>query len=530
MSFTSPFPDVEIPEVSLYEFLFADLDAAELDEPALVDGSLGTAAISYRTLRDQIDALSGALAARGVGVGDVVAVQIPNTPAFATVLHGVLRAGATATTVHALYTAEEIAKQLADSKAGFVFTVSFFLPQMVSAAAAAGIAAERIFVIDSAEGYESLSDMLAEGRSAPAVEFDPAVHLAVLPYSSGTTGNPKGVMLTHRNLVANLCQVDPITRMGAGDRVLAVLPFFHIYGLTLLLNASLRRRATLVTMLRFELEEFLRIAQDHRCSYLLVAPPIAVALAKDPRVDSFDLSSVRVVMSGAAGLDESVGHAVARRLDCRVHQGYGMTEMSPASHGIPEDRPDLPLGSIGLTLPNIVCKLVDPDTGQEIDQPEHGVSEPGELCCKGPNVMPGYFGNAEATENAFDDEGFLRTGDIAVIDADGVIYLVDRAKELIKHKGYQVAPAELEAVLLTHPEIADAGVIGVRDDAGEEIPKAFVVRQHSSAIAADQVIGYVAERVAPYKKVRRVEFVDAIPKSMTGKILRKDLRQLEQLR
>ncbi|MEU5761170.1 AMP-binding protein [Nocardia sp. NPDC047648] len=529
MSFTSPYPDVDIPVVSLYEFLFDGLSEAELARPALLDGMTG-AETTYRVLRDQIDAVAGALAERGLRIGDVVAVHVPNVPAFAAVLHGVLRAGGTATTVHALYTSEEIAKQLVDAGARFLFTISLFLPQAAAAATVAGIAPERIVVLDGAPGHASLADLLATKAAPPAVSFDPATHLAVLPYSSGTTGNPKGVMLTHRNLVANICQVEPLTRLGAADRVSAVLPFFHIYGLTLILNTALRRRATLVTMPRFELTEFLRITATHRCSYLLIAPPIAVALAKDPRVADYDLSSVRVVMSAAAALDADLGHALAERLDCRVHQGYGMTEMSPASHGIPEDRLDLPLGSIGVTLPNIECKLVDPLTGAEIAIPATGISAPGELCCKGPNVMRGYFGNDSASADAFDAEGFLRTGDIAVVDADGVVYLVDRAKELIKYKGYQVAPAELEAVLLTHPDIADAGVIGVKDTDGEEIPKAFVVPRAGTGLAATQVIDFVAERVAAHKKIRRVAFVDAIPKSITGKILRKDLRSLETTR
>ncbi|MEV0292006.1 AMP-binding protein [Nocardia sp. NPDC050710] len=529
MSFTSPYPDVEIPAVNLYEFLFGGLTDDDLGRTALLDGATG-ATTSYRELREQIDAVAGALAARGFGVGEVAAVHVPNTPAFAAVLHGVLRAGGTATPVHVLYTADEISKQLRDSKARFLFTISLFLPQAAAAAATVGIPSEHIIVLDGAPGHESLADLLAESRPAPHVTFDPAGHLAVLPYSSGTTGNPKGVMLTHRNLVANICQVEPLTHIGAADRVMAVLPFFHIYGLTLLLNTTLRRRATLVTMLRYELTEFLRITAEQRCTYLPIAPPIAVTLAKDPRVDDYDLSSVRVIMSGAAALDAELANTVAERLKCRVHQGYGMTEMSPASHGIPEGRLDLPLGSIGITLPNIECKLVDTATGIEITYPTEGLSAPGELCCKGPNIMPGYFGNDAATAETFDEQGFLRTGDIAVVDANGVVYLVDRVKELIKHKGYQVPPAELEALLLTHPAIADAAVIGVKDADGEEIPKAFVVRQAGAELDEGDVIGFVAERVAPYKKVRRVEFVDTIPKSMTGKILRKDLRQLESTR
>ncbi|MFX0574582.1 AMP-binding protein [Nocardia nepalensis] len=523
MSFTSPYPDVEIPNVSVYEYLFGGLASDDLDRPALIEGSTG-AVVSFGELIGQIDTVAGALAARGLRVGDVAAVHVPNMPAFAAVLHGILRAGGTATTMHPLATAEELSRQLADSRARFMFTVSLLLPSALAAARSAGIAAERVIVLDGAQGHESLADLLSESLPAPTLVFDPAKHLAVLPYSSGTTGNPKGVMLTHRNLVANLCQIEPQTSLGRDDRMLAVLPFFHIYGLTLLLNGALRRRATLVTMIRFDLAEFLRIAATHRCTHLPIAPPIAVALAKSPLVDEYDLSSVRLVLSGAAALDEQLGRAVADRLGSRVRQGYGMTEMSPASHGIPEDRDDIPLGSVGLTLPNMRCKLVDTPTGVEIPFPIEGLSASGELCCKGPNIMVGYLGNEAATAEVFDDQGFLRTGDIAVVDSNGVVYIVDRVKELIKHKGYQVPPAELEALLLTHPLIADAAVIGVTDADGQEIPKAYVVRQPGADLGGADVMAFVAGRVAPHKKIRRVEFLDAIPKSITGKILRKDLR------
>ncbi len=240
-------------------------------------------------------------------------------------------------------------------------------------------------------------------------------------------------------------------------------------------------------------------------------------------IDQFDLSSVEVVFSGAAALDEDLARAVAKRLDCTVKQGYGMTEMSPVSHAMPDGVPDIPLGSVGLTVPNMECKIVDPATGEEVTAP----GERGELWCRGPNVMVGYLGNPEATAVTLDDEGYLHTGDVATVDEAGHVYIVDRVKELIKYKGYQVPPAELEALLLGHPQIADAAVIGVRDDEGEEVPKAFVVLQPGASLGGDEVMTYVAENVAPHKKVRQVEFIEAIPKSASGKILRKDLRARE---
>ena len=529
MVFTSPLPNVEIPDLSVYDYLFGTIAEGDLDRIALIDGPSG-AETTYRGLLAQIDGVAGALFARGIAPGDVVALHSPNVPAFASVFHGILRAGATATTVNALYTAEEISAQLRGSGARLLFTVSPLLDQARQAAADAGLGADQVIVLDGAPGHASLRDLLALGHPAPAVSIDPGTHLAVLPFSSGTTGHPKGVMLTHRNLVANVAQSLPLLGAKADDRVLAVLPFFHIYGMTVLLNIALAGRAGLVTMPRFDLPDFLRFIQDYRATYVFIAPPIAVALAKHPLVDDYDLSSVHTVFSGAASLNHTLGAVVAARLDCRVRQGYGMSEMSPVSHAIPLDRGDIPLDSVGLTLPNIECRLIDPATGAEIHQPAEGTSDPGELLCRGPNIMIGYLGNAEATAETLDADGFLHTGDIATVSSDGFVTIVDRLKELIKYKGYQVAPAELEALLLGHPLIYDAAVIGVSDDHGEEVPKAFIVLQPDAALSAELVIAFIAEQVAPHKKVRRVEFIDRIPKSASGKILRKDLRAAEAVR
>ena len=525
MSFKSPFPDVEIPNLSVYDFLFGNTDPADLDKTAFVEGSSG-AVTTYASLIAQINGVAGALAARGLAVGDVVGLHSPNVPAFGSVFHGILRAGGVATTINALYTAEDIAKQLTDSKAKFLFTVSPLLPQAKAAAELVGIPTENVFVLDGAEGHLSLRDLLGEGAAAPEVSFDPATQLAVLPYSSGTTGLAKGVVLTHRNLVANLLQIQAMGDVTSETKIMAFLPFFHIYGMTVMMNQGLHARATVVTMPKFDLEQFLTITQDLQVDRLYIAPPVAVALAKHPIIDKFDLSCVKTIFSGAAPLDGELGRAVAKRLDCTVLQGYGMTELSPVSHCMPDDRGDLDLNSSGFALPNIECKLVDPESGEEV-----GVGERGELWVKGPNVMVGYLNNSEATDATKDADGFLHTGDIAVVDDEGVYSIVDRVKELIKYKGYQVPPAELEALLLTHDKIADTAVIGVKDADGEEVPKAFVVKQASGEdLTEDDVMGFVAEKVAPHKKVRVVEFIDQIPKSASGKILRKDLRARENER
>jgi 4-coumarate--CoA ligase len=518
--FRSPFPDEVIPNVSVHEFLFGNLAAEDAGRVALVDGPSG-AETTYAQLVGQIDGIAGALAARGAGVGTVIGMLCPNVPVFASVFHGILRSGATATTINALYTPEEIASQLRDSGATFLFTVSPLLPQALEGAAAVGIDAEHLIVIDGADGHPSLKDLLMQGATAPDVSFDPATHLAVLPYSSGTTGLAKGVKLSHTNLVANVVQCRPVLDVERDDRVLALLPFFHIYGMTVLLNIALSRRARLVTMPKFDLPEFLRIIQDHGCTYLFIAPPIAVALAKHPLIDQYDLSSVRAILSGAAPFDTALANAVATRLNTRVRQGYGMTEMSPVSHVIPPERDDIPLGSIGVPVANIECRIVDVETGEDV-----AAGETGELLVRGPNIMLGYLGRDDATRDTLDPDGFLHTGDIARVDDDGVFWVVDRLKELIKYKGYQVAPAELEALLLTHPLIADAAVVGAPDSDGQEVPKAFVVRVADADLDEDAVMAFVAEHVAPHKKVRQVSFIEVVPKSSSGKILRKDLKGL----
>ncbi|OSY44133.1 acyl-CoA synthetase (AMP-forming)/AMP-acid ligase II [Pseudonocardia autotrophica] len=521
MSMRSPYPDVEIPEVSLTEFLFADGFGDRADAPAFLDGTTGDQ-LTFTEFHGLVEKIAGGLAARGIGKGDVVALFAPNLPQWAALFHGILRANATVTSANSMYTGGELAHQLTDSGATTLITVSPFLDRALAGATEAGLSADAVLTIDKAEGHDSLADLVSSGAPAPELTTT-ADDTAVLPYSSGTTGLAKGVILTHRNLVANLLQVHVMGSVTDQTKIMAFLPFFHIYGMTVMMNQGLHTRATVVTMPKFDLEQFLSITQKYAVDRLYIAPPVAVALAKHPIVDSYDLSCVKTIFSGAAPLDGELGRAVAKRLNCTVLQGYGMTELSPVSHCMPDDRGDLDLNSSGFALPNIECKLVDPESGKEV-----GVGERGELWVKGPNVMVGYLNNSDATDATKDADGYLHTGDIAVVDDEGVYSIVDRVKELIKYKGYQVPPAELEALLLTHDKIADTAVIGVKDAEGEEVPKAFVVKQASGAdLTEDDVMAFVAEKVAPHKKVRVVEFIEQIPKSASGKILRKDLRARE---
>jgi acyl-CoA synthetase (AMP-forming)/AMP-acid ligase II len=507
---------LEFPDRDVTSFVLER--ARDLDgKPALIDGPSGRT-ITHAELERATRALASGLAARGFGKGDALAIYMPNVPEYAVAFHGVARAGGRATTANPLYTARELEHQLRDSRAKILLTVPPFLDVAREAASAAGVG--EVFVVGEADDAPPVTELMGNPDSAPEVEIDPASDVAVLPYSSGTTGLPKGVMLTHRNLVANICQIQDGFPISEDDVLIGCLPFFHIYGQTVIMNQGLRAGATIVTMPRFDLEQFLDLVQDREVSRVYVVPPIALALAKHPAVESRDLSSVRTVMSGAAPLGAELTNRVATRLGCKVIQGYGLTETSPVTHVLRPDGENKP-GSIGPPLVGTECRLVDPETGEDVDEGERG-----ELWIRGPQVMAGYLNNAEATAATIDADGWLHTGDIATRDEDGFYSIVDRLKELIKYKGFQVPPAELEALLITHPDVADVAVIGVPDEDCGELPKAFVVPAGDD-LDEESLKAYVAERVSPQKQVRLVEQIDEIPKSPSGKILRRVLKDRE---
>ncbi|MFD8421931.1 4-coumarate--CoA ligase family protein [Streptomyces sp. NPDC059466] len=517
--FRSEYADVPAVEEPIHEAVLGRA-AERADTPALVDGVDGTT-LTYGQLDQFHRRLAAAFADAGVRKGDVLALHSPNTIAFPTVFYGATRAGASVTTVHPLATAEEFAKQLRDSATSWIVTVSPLLETARRAAQLAGGIRE-IFVCDSAPGHRSLIDLLGSTAPEPRIDIDPVTDVAALPYSSGTTGTPKGVMLTHRSIATNLAQLARSVPMDEGERILAVLPFFHIYGLTALMNAPLRQGATVVVLPRFDLDTFLTAIERHRITGLFVAPPIVLALAKHPAVAGYDLSSLKYVISSAAPLDARLAVACAERLGIPpIGQGYGMTELSPCTHLVPLDAVGAPPGTVGRLIAGTEMRIVSLDDPDE----ELGVGEAGEIVIRGPQVMKGYLGRPDATAEMIEPDGWLHTGDVGYVDADGWLFVVDRVKELIKYKGFQVAPAELEALLLTHPGIADAAVVGVYNEDNNEVPHAHVVRQRSAAeLSEGEVMMYVAERVAPYKRVRGVTFVDEVPRAASGKILRRELR------
>ena len=517
MIFRGPYPDVAIPEVSITDFIFQTTGEFK-DKPALIDGPSGRT-LTYGQFEDAVRHTAASLARRGFRKGDVFGIFSANCPEFGVAFHAVAMLGGISTLVNPLYTAEEAAFQLNDSGARLLVTSPQFVEKAREAADQSKV--EELFVFGEVPGVTLFDSLLEGDGEAPRVEINPREDLVALPYSSGTTGLPKGVMLTHYNLVANMRQMDGLEYFRSHDTLLCVLPLFHIYGLVVVLNMGLHMGATIVMMPRFDLEQFLGLIQKHRVTLSHIVPPIVLQLAQNPLVDNYDLSSLKMIFSGAAPLGVELSRACMARVGCSIRQGYGMTEASPVTHSSPPKPEDMKLGAVGTAAPNTECKLVDPATENEL-----GPNQEGELWVRGPQVMKGYLNNLEATARTVDPDGWLHTGDIGYADEDGHFFIVDRMKELIKYKGFQVAPAELEAVLLSHHAIADAAVIPCADEEAGEVPKAFVVLNGEAT--AEDIIDFVAERLAPHKKIRFVEFIAQIPKSASGKILRRVLVEKER--
>ncbi len=519
MIFRSPYTTVTIPEIPLTQAVLRR--AEELaDKPALIEGATNRT-LTYRQLGEAVQRVAAGLAERGFHKGEVLALYSPNLPEYAVAFHAVATLGGIVTTINPMYTADELAHQLSDANAKYLLTVPQLIEKAVEASGDSKV--EEIFVFGEAPGATSFSSLLESEGDVPQVEINPREDIVALPYSSGTTGVAKGVMLTHYNMVANLHQLEEHDLTSERDTLIAVLPFFHIYGMNVIMNLGLFNGATIVTMPRFEMEQFLNAMQTYKVTRAHLVPPIILALSKLPVVDGYDLSNLEIIMSGAAPLGESLTNACCERLKCVLKQGYGLTESSPVTHMCSEVPAEIKYGSVGQCIPNTECRIVNLETGETLEAMQEG-----EIWARGPQIMKGYLNRPEATAQTVDAEGWLHTGDIGYADEEGHFFIVDRAKELIKYKGFQVAPAELEAILLSHPAIADAAVIPVPDEEAGEIPKAFIVLKGEAS--EQEIKDFVAEQVAPYKKIRRIEFIEQIPKSPSGKILRRVLVQRERER
>ncbi|KAJ2861272.1 hypothetical protein GGH94_005006 [Coemansia aciculifera] len=543
MIFTSPFPSIaQPPAQDLASFIFDHAETrsafgANPSLPALTDHATMQSFMDVQRMADRF--ASGLVNSLGLQRGDMIAVLIPNSAYYPAIVLGALMAGLVCATANPAYTIGETTHVLNLSEAKAVIATEQNLPTVLKAIEDSDtyIMRHRILTIDGRENtvHSVLSDKpytrirlatAEQARNTPAF----------LLLSSGTTGLPKGVLLSHANIASNILQMaimeahDP--HIAAAERLarqqahMSCLPFFHSYGLVLVLLLSIAKGHHQIVMAKFDLEQFCILAERHKVVAAQLVPPIIIQLAKNPIVDKYDLSNLMYIGSAAAPLSRETQAEARARLGCCIMQAYGLSETSPASHrarihGTPE-------GSIGYLAPSMECMIIG-DSGERL-----GTDELGEICMRGPNVMMGYFKNAQATAQTIDKDGFLHTGDIGRVDDNGFYYIVDRKKELIKYKGYQVAPAELEGLLMDHPAVLDAAVIQAYDRAQEtEIPKAFVVVRPSfnSVGIADDIKAWVAERVAHYKALRGgVELVDSIPKSASGKILRRVLRDIEARR
>lgn len=492
------------------------------DRIALVDAVSGRS-LRYGELDRHIGRFAAGLAAHGFKPGDTLLMFAPNMPEWPVAALGALAVGGVVSGANPQYGAADLARQMRDARARFVFTIAPLLTTVREAAAAA--AAVRIIVVGgpAANGELAYETLLASTAPEPGTPEDPDA-LAALPYSSGTTGLQKGVMLTHRTMLSNLVQYNTATfEPGVAERMvtLALLPMFHIYGFTVITLCGLARGVRLVTLARFEPQAFLQALQQYRVTHLAVVPPMLHFLALHPLVGSYDLSSLELVGCGAAPLAGALELKAADRMRCRVVQGYGMTESSGviATTYPGHTRP----GASGQLLPGTQARVVDPLTLEDVRR-----GETGEIWFRGPQAFKGYLNQPEATASTITPDGWVRTGDIGRIDEDGYIYLTDRLKELIKVKGFQVAPAELEALLCTHPQVAEAGVIGRADERCGERPVGYVVAR--GALDPQALIAWVAQQLPEYKHLADVVLCEAIPKTPSGKILRRVLRAQDAAR
>uniref|UniRef100_A0A7N0TGX3 4-coumarate--CoA ligase n=1 Tax=Kalanchoe fedtschenkoi TaxID=63787 RepID=A0A7N0TGX3_KALFE len=522
--FRSKLPDIYIPtHLPLHKYCFENIESVA-DRPCIIDGSTGEE-FTYT----QVELISRRVAAglnrAGVKQGDVIMILLQNCPQFVFAFLGASYRGAVSTTANPFCTAAEIAKQAAASRAKLIVTSSAFAAKVRVFAESNGVSVSCIdFPPDWCSNFSDLMESDLEEMAEVEIDSNDVV---ALPYSSGTTGLPKGVMLTHKGLVTSVAQqVDgenPNLYFTSNDVIMCVLPMFHIYSLNSILLCALRAGAAVLLMQKFDIEPLMELVQKYQVTVGTFVPPIVLAIAKSPAVDRYDLSSIRIVMSGAAPLGKELEDAVRAKLpDCKLGQGYGMTEAGPVLSmclSFAKYPFDIKSGSCGTVVRNAEMKLVDPDTGASLPR-----NQPGEICIRGSQIMKGYLNNEEATTQTIDGEGWLHTGDIGYIDDDDEIFIVDRLKELIKYKGFQVAPAEIEALLLNHPSISDAAVVPMKDEASGEVPVAFVERRNGSKITEDEIKMYVSKQVVFYKRIHKVFFTDSIPKAPSGKILRKDLR------
>ncbi|KAK3167775.1 hypothetical protein OEA41_004221 [Lepraria neglecta] len=535
----SLYPKIDVPNADLWAFLFERNDRPFPDDKIIYRDADTSRFYTYEQVKSTaIDFGKGLRSQWEWNRGDVLALFTPNCIDTPAVIWGTHWAGGIISPANPGYTADELAFQLKDSGAKALVTQKPFHKTAIEAAKQVGIPQNRIILMgderDESFTFKKFTSIrpISRTQRSRRVKMNPKEDLAFLVYSSGTTGHPKGVMLSHENIVSNILMLKAgeagnVTWNGGidgkGDNILAFLPFFHIYGLTCLIHQSLYAGLTLVVMPKFEIEKFCSIIQNQKVTFAYVVPPVVLLLGKHPIIDKYDLSSLRMLSSGAAPLTQELVEAVYKRLKVPIKQGYGLSETSPSTHTQPWELWDKTIGSVGTLLPNQTAKYVSPE------EKELPIGQTGELWIKGPNIFKGYHNNPEGTKNALTSDGYFKTGDVGHQDKGGNFYITDRVKELIKYKGFQVPPAELEGLLISHPMVNDVAVVGIYNkDQATEVPRAYIVPKpgvEGSPKTAEDIMKWLQAKVTNHKRLRGgVRFVDEVPKSASGKILRRLLK------
>jgi len=484
--------------------------------------------LTFRELEGLVNAFANALRGLGIGRGDRVCLFMTNRPEYVIAFYAIARLGAVSSPMNPSYKEREVAYQLGDAQAVAVVTQQDLLP-IVRTARAEAPRLEHVIVVGPgttpASDVKRFADLVAAANTTPPPALNvPGDELLVLPYSSGTTGLPKGVLLSHKIFLANNIQFMSAIRATDDDTFMVFLPFYHIYGL-MLMGGAVHEGTRMVVMERFDMAECLRLIVDKRVTIVFVVPPILLALANRPDIGTVDWSGVKMFMVGAAPVPPELARRVTELTGVKVVQGYGLTEAGPVTHLNPvHDDAFLTIDTGGLPVNDTEQKVVDLETGER----ELTAGEVGEIIVRGPQVMLGYWNAPESTAAALRN-GWLYTGDIGRIDALGYLTITDRKKEMIKYKGFGIAPAEIEALLFEHPGVADCAVIGKPDPEAGEVPKAFVVRK-DPALTAEALLDWARGRLAGYKTLHEVALVEAIPKTASGKILRRVLKEEERAR
>ena len=545
-SYDDGVPDeVEVPEKPLYWVL----DEAARLFPDRVALYFYGAKVTFKQLHDYAKRFAHHLKTRGVGKGDVVALFLPNSPQFAITYYGTLMAGAIVSPMNVLYSPSEIRKQLKDNKARILIAIDLFRDKVL-----AGVpdSVEEILWTGIQDFLPGLKSFLYKLKAKPPkpptdnqnknlmtviksarpiespVEVDPKSDLAALMYTGGTTGTPKGAMLTHYNILANVIQIDSWYKKGVKgkDVFIGALPWFHIYGQTAVLNLAMYKAASIVVFAKWDTKEVMKAIEKYKATVFHGVPLMYISILNHPERDKFNLKSLEVCISGAAPLPKAVAEEFEQVTGAKLREGYGLTETSPVTHVNPI-LGKAKIGSIGLPVPSTIAAVADPEKPVLLPP-----GEVGELVIHGPQVMRGYFNMPEENAKVFFEccgLRWLRTGDMAYMDDEGYFFIVDRKKDIIKYKGYSVFPREIEEILYKHECVKEAAVIGVPHPEYFEVPKAFIVLKDEckGKLAEQDIIEYARKHLAPYKVPKQVEFRDDLPKTAVGKILRRVLREEE---